>query len=46
MKEIIIAYSIPEEVVNAIMMSYLNPRSKVISPDGDKNLFDITTGVL
>ena len=46
MKEILIAYGIPEEVVNAFMILYLNTRSKVRSLDCNTNFFDITTEVL
>ena len=46
MKEILIAYGIPGETVNAIMMLYRNTRSMVRSPDGDTDFFDIIAGVL
>ena len=46
MKEILIAYGVPVETVNAIMMLYRNTRSIVRSPDGDSQFFDITAGVL
>ena len=46
MKEILLAYGIPEETVNAIMMLYRNTRSMVRSPDGDTDFFDIIAGVL
>ena len=42
MKEILLAYGIPEETVEAIMMLYKNTRS----PDGDTDFFDIQAGVL
>ena len=46
MKEILLAYDIPEETVNAIMMLYRNTRSMVRSPDGDTDFFNIIAGVL
>ena len=46
MEEILLAYGIPPEIVNAIMMLYQNTRSLVRSPDGDTELFDILAGVL
>ena len=46
MKDILIIYSIPTEIVNAILMLYKNTRSMVRSPDGDTSFFDITTGVI
>ena len=46
MEEILTAYGIPKEPVDAIMMLYKNTRSMVHSPDGDTDFFDITTGVL
>ena len=42
MKDIIIIYCIPTEIVNAILMLYNNTRSMVRSPDGDTPFFDIT----
>ena len=46
MKDILIIYGIPTEIVNAILMLYKNTRSMIRSPDGDTTFFDITTGVL
>ena len=46
MREILLAYGIPCETVNGIMMLYKNTRSMVRSPDGDTMFFDITAGVL
>ena len=46
MKEILLAYGIPNETVNAIMILYQNTHSKVRSPDGDTDFFDIIAGVL
>ena len=45
-KQILLAYGIPEETVSAIMMLYKNTKSMVRSPDGDTDFFDITKGVL
>ena len=46
MNDILLAYGIPKEKVNGIMMLYKNTRSLVRSPDGDTSFFDITAGVL
>ena len=46
MKDILLAYGIPQETVDAIMMLYQNTRAMVRSPDGDTDLFNITAGVL
>ena len=46
MKQILLAFKIPEETVNAIMMLYINTKSMVRSPDGDTDFFEITSGVL
>ena len=46
MKNILSAYGIPTETVEAIMILYRETRSMVRSPDGDTPYFDITTGVL
>ena len=46
MKDVLLAYGIPNETVNSIMMLYKNTRSLVRSPDGDTSFFDITAGVL
>ena len=46
MKEILIKYDSPEEIVNAIMILYNNTRSMVRSPYGDTPLFEITIVVL
>ena len=46
MKNILIIYGIPTEIINAILMFYKNTRSMVRSPDGDTPFFEITTGVL
>ena len=46
MEKIMLAYGIPHETVSAIMMLYKNTKSKVRSPDGDTDYFDINAGVL
>ena len=46
MNDILLAYGLPKETVNGIMMLYKNTRSLVRSPDGDTSFFDITAGVL
>ena len=48
MRDILLAYGIPKEVVNAILILYINTRAMVsyISPDGDIHFFKITTSVL
>ena len=46
MKEILTAYGLPKETVDAIMMLYQNTRCMVCSPDGDTDFFNITAGVL
>ena len=44
--EILKAYGIPLETVNAISLLYKNTTAKVISPDGDTSFFQIYAGVL
>ena len=39
-------YGLPEETVKAIMISYINTKFMVRSPNGDNNFFDIVAGVL
>ena len=46
MKEILSAYGIPKETVDAIMIMYQDTRSMVCSPDGDTDFFHISAGVL
>ena len=46
MRKILLAYKMPEVAVKAIMMLYTNTSSMVQSPDGDTDLFEITSGVL
>ena len=44
--EILKAYGIPLETVNAISLLYKNTTAKLISPDGDTSFFQIHAGVL
>ena len=46
MLRILKAYGIPPNLLRAIGAMYTNTRAKVISPDGETELFDITAGVL
>ena len=46
MKQILLAYGLPKETVEAIMMLYRNTKVKARSPDGDTDYFDIVAGVL
>ena len=46
MMRILKAYGIPPNLLQAIEMMYTNTKAKVFSPDGETELFDITTGVL
>ena len=46
MLRILKAYGIPPNLLRAIGTMYTNTRAKVISPDGETELFDITAGVL
>ena len=46
MKEILSAYGVPKETVDAIMILYQDTCSMVRSPDGDTDFFDISAGVL
>ena len=46
MRKILLAYKIPEVTVKAIMMLYTFTSSMVRAPDGDTDLFEITSGVL
>ena len=45
-EQILLAYGHPKETVTAKMMLYKNTKTKIDSPDGDTNFFDIVTGVL
>ena len=46
MVQILLAYGLPKETVEAIMMLYRNTKVKVRFPDGDTDNFDIVAGVL
>ena len=46
MEQILLAYGIPKETVEAITILYRNTKVKVRSPDGDTEYFDIVAGVL
>ena len=44
--KILRAYGIPERLVRAIEIMYEGTKAKVVSPDGDTELFEILAGVL
>ena len=46
MIKILKAYGIPPTLLRAIEAMYTNTKAKVVSPDGETELFDITAGVL
>ena len=46
MMRILKAYGIPPNLLQAIEMMYTNTKAKVFSPNGETEMFDITTGVL
>ena len=46
MEQILLAYGLPKETVEAITILYRNTKVKVRSPDGDTEYFDIVAGVL
>ena len=46
MMRILKAYGVPPKLLSAIESMYTNTRAKVISPDGETAMFDITAGVL
>ena len=46
MEQILLAYDLHKETVAAIMILYKNMKVKVCSLDGDKDYFNIVTGVL
>ena len=46
MMQILKAYGIPNELVNAIQKLYEGKRAKVLSPDGETEYFKILGGVL
>ena len=46
MEQILLAYGLPKETIEAIMILYRDTEVKVRSPDGDTDYFDIVAGVL
>ena len=46
MMKILQAYDIPPNLISAITRMYENTRAKVISPDGETDIFEIKAGVL
>ena len=46
MEQILLAYGLPKETVEAITILYRTTKVKVCSPDGDTEYFDIATGVI
>ena len=46
MLRILEAYGIPERIVSVIRLMYEGTRAKVLSPDGETELFEILAGVL
>jgi len=46
MLKILTAYGIPDRIVSVIRLMYEGTRAKVLSPDGETELFDILAGVL
>ena len=46
MEQILLVYSLPKEIVAAIMILYGNTKVKVHSPDGETDYFEIVAGVL
>ena len=46
MEQILLAYSLPKEIVIAIMRIYKNTKAIVHSPDKDIDFFNIVAGVL
>ena len=46
MMKILKAYGIPPNLLRAIERMYSNTKAKVVTPDGETELFDITAGVL
>ena len=46
MLRILKAYGLPPNILRAIEAMYTNTRAKIISPDGETEMFDITGGVL
>ena len=46
MLKILAAYGIPKRIVSVIRLMYEGTKAKVISPDGESDLFEILAGVL
>ncbi len=46
MLKILQAYEIPKTIVEAVGKMYENTKAKVVSPDGETELFDLLAGVL
>ena len=46
MEQILLAYGLPEQTVEALMMAYRNTNVNVRSQDGDTDYLDIRPGVL
>ena len=46
MFSILKAYGLPNELIQAIKLLYQNTRAKVLSPDGETDVFQILAGVL
>ena len=46
MSEILSAYGLPQKIIQAIKMLYINTKSMVRTPDGDTDFFEIVAGVL
>ena len=44
--QILKAYGVPETLVGVISKLYEKTRARVVTPDGDTELFDIIAGVL
>ena len=46
MMTILKAYDIPDKLLTAINLMYTNTKARVVSPDGETELFEILAGVL
>ena len=46
MFKILSAYGVPARMLNAIKLCYQNLSAKVVSPDGDTDIFKIHAGVM
>ena len=46
MIKILQAYDIPERLVHARETMYQNTKARILTPDGETEQFDITTGVM